>query len=207
MDTMATGPQQSRVAIWLQPPESHPVGRRIQSLIEALGQEYSAPRFDAHATLLSGIALSEERTLEDVQELTRELAASLEVFEVCAPPESLTYFNTWNQSVLFLLEESEELVQAHVSAIRCFRGEDAAANGPSWAPPSRKPHVSLVYGNHEDEARDTMQSWVRAQAEVAGLAEAGFSFPVQELSLWTTDGGLAGVPTWSNVGTFPLGGR
>ena len=101
-----------------------------------------------------------------------------------------------------LVDVSPELVFAHLSALRIFKGKPASDNVTDFAPPSQLPHVSLLYGEHSQEKRRMITTWVR---ETHPWADEGISFPVKELQLWQTSGGLSGVSSWSKLETYQLG--
>mmetsp|Transcript_2015 Transcript_2015/g.6486 ORF Transcript_2015/g.6486 Transcript_2015/m.6486 type:complete len:194 (-) Transcript_2015:135-716(-) len=186
-------------SIWLQPPTTHSEFPRLAELIEKVSSQFHGPGFQPHVTLLGGIRVDPCDTA-DVESKTRSLAASIQPFSLRLLPGGVATADTWSQDLLIFVEETEDLVQAHNAAIRAFRGPEAAA--PAFAPPTRRPHVSLLYGEHDQKEREAAAAWVR---EHAPWADEGLAFPVEALQLWATDKGLGGVPEWHLVGSYPLG--
>mmetsp|Transcript_13461 Transcript_13461/g.27182 ORF Transcript_13461/g.27182 Transcript_13461/m.27182 type:complete len:113 (-) Transcript_13461:65-403(-) len=91
------------------------------------------------------------------------------------------------------------------NALARERLHDAPAGEASFAPPSRRPHLSLLYGGHSSEERADAVALVASEAP---WAVEGLTFRVEALPLWASaPGGFKSenVEDWRWVASFPLG--
>lgn len=191
------------LSIWLSPPADHPEHARLQELNRKLSSRFSAQPFQPHVTLLGDIAISADLTLEDVKTKIGQLAASLPPFEVRTAAGSLTSKDAWNHNVLLVVPETVELIQAHLDTALAFLGAEEATH-THFPPPTGRPHLSLLYGEHSREDREAAVAWIR---ENHAWADSGISYPVKDLELWETSHGLAGVPQWFKIDSYSLTGQ
>eukprot|EP00930_Biecheleria_cincta_P026608 TRINITY_DN18734_c0_g1_i1.p1 TRINITY_DN18734_c0_g1~~TRINITY_DN18734_c0_g1_i1.p1 ORF type:complete len:222 (-),score=36.03 TRINITY_DN18734_c0_g1_i1:62-727(-) len=191
------------VSIWLCPPEDHPEHARLKELNQQLSTKFSAPPFQAHLTLLGDIEISADQTLEDVKAKVKQLAASLPPFEVRTAAGSLTSKDVWNHNVLLVVPEEVGVIQAHLDAVLAFKGTEHATH-THFPLPTGRPHVSLLYGEHSKKDREAAVAWTR---ENHAWADSSIVYPVKELQLWETSGGLAGVPHWYKIDSYALTGH
>lgn len=185
--TYKTAPLHGTYSLWLRPePAAY---ERLQGLISWAAERYDAPRFSPHATLLGGVVGEAARLVDS----TRALAKSLDPIPLGAV--GLRWYpRAWNQDVLLELESTEQLVAAR----RLARDSFDAGAALEFPPPSRAPHASIIYGNASSS------SLAELRERDATIEELRYVFV--SLELWRTEGGLAGVPAWSEVASFPLGG-
>eukprot|EP00403_Amphidinium_massartii_P002131 CAMPEP_0178377458 /NCGR_PEP_ID=MMETSP0689_2-20121128/3928_1 /TAXON_ID=160604 /ORGANISM="Amphidinium massartii, Strain CS-259" /LENGTH=203 /DNA_ID=CAMNT_0019997511 /DNA_START=68 /DNA_END=676 /DNA_ORIENTATION=+ len=190
-------PRHAAYSVWMCPPADQ--GEKMHSLIKDLAVAFNAPAFSPHVTLLGNAPKGSE---EDAKVLVAKLAANLQPFEVQVLAE-ISFQDTWNQNVLLFAEESEELLAANSKAKEVLRGEPQGVEA-SFAPPSRRPHMSLIYGDHSTERRELAVSWVK---EKAPWAVEGFKMQVSEIQLWGAAAGFtaASVPDWYHVASSALG--
>ena len=72
--------------------------------------------------------------------------------------------------------------------------ESMTSHPPGFAPPCRKPHLSLYYGVNAAEKQKEMQEYVRNHEEYKKIFEK--VYVVDSIELWKTGGGLKGIPNW-----------
>lgn len=190
------------VSIWLSPPEDHPEHARLKELNQQLSTKFSSLPFQAHVTLLD-IEITANLTLEDVKAKVKKLAASLPPFDVKTGTGSLTSRDVWNHNVLLVVPEEVGVIQAHLDAVLAFKGAEHATS-THFPLPTGRPHISLLYGDHPKKDREAAVAWTR---ENHAWADSSISFPVKELQLWETSGGLAGVPQWFKIDSYALTGH
>ncbi len=154
---------------------------RFNSLIEALAREHPpSPLFSSHITLLGGIQGAEDELLQGLN----ELAGALQPFEVRL--EGLAGLEDSFYRCLYLrAEPSEELLRARRQAERIFaRFRDEGSVGEEFMP-----HLSILYGRIDNEARETM---------INSLGSAlGCNFKAEGASLYMTEGAPA---QWTRAG-------
>ncbi|CAE7285488.1 unnamed protein product [Symbiodinium sp. CCMP2456] len=176
------------------------VQERLDNLVERMARELNAPRFDFHVTLFSSI---KSANLPELKSSLEMLAGGLQPFDVSFGEDSLAVYDTWNQNVLLLAEETAELKAANLAAQRIFA--DPAAEEAAFAAPSKTPHGSLLYGPHGMEERQAAEKWVRQEA---GWILTPWSFKANRIVLYETETPKErrweGVPTWKKVAEFPF---
>eukprot|EP00928_Gymnodinium_smaydae_P073231 TRINITY_DN56469_c0_g1_i1.p1 TRINITY_DN56469_c0_g1~~TRINITY_DN56469_c0_g1_i1.p1 ORF type:complete len:213 (-),score=34.08 TRINITY_DN56469_c0_g1_i1:138-776(-) len=181
-------------AIWLSPDTFSPLYNQMLGLIEDLAGRYDGPIFGPHATLLAFHATDAEAAREQVH----TLASKLKPFDVVLEKrDGCVRHDAWNQDVLQYVERSEELEAAH----RMARQHMNMSDGTMWAPPSHTPHLSLLYGNHNEQLQKNAISHV--QSSHSWLFGAGWH--VNCLHLWIVDPPtLDAVPNWVYVDSFGI---
>ena len=144
-------------SVWLRP--SGPLDDRLATAIREVSEHFAGSgAFPPHVTLLGN---APKVSAEEAKERTRKLAEKLKVFELKVLPE-LVFHDTWNQNVLMYVEESESLLEANRQAKQILLDLDETV-AASFAPPSRRPHMSLIYGNHPADERSKIVSWMQDQ--------------------------------------------
>ncbi|CAE7409862.1 unnamed protein product [Symbiodinium pilosum] len=131
---------------------------RLDDLVGRVAKEFNSSCFDFHVTLLGGI---KSDNLPDLKASLVRLAGSLQPFDISFGTNSIAVYDTWNQNLLLLAEDSPALNTANLAAHRTFT--DAAAQEAAFAAPSMRPHGSLLYGPHSMEERRQAEEWVRKE--------------------------------------------
>ena len=190
-------------SIWLRP--SGATAERLAEVIAQVADQFQAPNFPPHVTLLGNAPKGV--SIEEAKEMTEKLAKSIMPLELKVLPE-IAFQNTWNQNVLMYVEESEALQSANSLAREILLkqhadGHDGHRVPPAFAAPSRRPHLSLIYGDHPQEERSKIVSWIKDKAP---WLNEGLSFEVEELELWAASPGFSveSVPSWYLVDRFKL---
>jgi len=161
--------------LFLEPDE--PLLGELSGIIRTLSETYGGPVFDPHVTLLARI--EDDNVMEKARILAREmLPLTLRVSGIEGEDE---YFRAFYLKV----EPTPELMDAHSRANELFGMEDARAYAP---------HLSLFYGNIDDDARQ------RLRAAVPSFV--GTTFTVSTLSLFKTAGA---ADLWQRTERYPLG--
>mmetsp|Transcript_36006 Transcript_36006/g.81328 ORF Transcript_36006/g.81328 Transcript_36006/m.81328 type:complete len:200 (-) Transcript_36006:26-625(-) len=196
---MAEGSRAPAFSVWIRLEPDY--GARLKQLVEDLGTAFDAPPFAPHVTLLGNAPKGSE---EEAKALVQKLAECVQPFEVKVLPEA-RFEGTWNQNVLLFVEETPGLLATNAKAKEVLNGAPAG-EGASFAPPSRRPHLSLMYGDHTTEQREAAVQWILTSTP---WAAEGFSFLAEEIELWGAAGGFsaASVPDWYHVATYKLGAQ
>lgn len=101
-----------KYSLWIAPDEENQ--QRLQKVIDKLAEEYAAPRFEPHLTLLSSIPRSEEIVVEK----TKEIAAKTEPFTVTTG--EIEFSTTYFQCVFVRIKTTVPLMEAHIRAREIF---------------------------------------------------------------------------------------
>jgi len=166
------------VSLWLVP--EGPARELLSGCIHRLAERLGTVPFAPHVTLLAGIEAGEEVALAEAEALARTLAP-LPVRLAGVEGRDARF-----RCLYVRAEHPAALAAAHAVAARWF------SRDPD---PSFEPHLSLVYGTLEPEAKAGLARELDAATRV--------SFEVRRLHLWRT----AGEPEeWSEIGAFGLGG-
>ncbi len=148
----------------------------IQRTISALAESFGGPVFPAHVTLLSGIADADRAVLTEKAE---RLASGSRPFEITIGGAGMD--DAYFRALYLRVHPSEALVALHVRAKETFPSE----------PSLYMPHLSLLYGNYEEE---------RKRAALATLlVPEGKTILVDRFSLYHTEGTVA---DWQKVAEF-----
>ena len=161
-------------ALWLTP--SGKLDARLTQLITELAQEFSAPFFEPHVTLLGGIMGDRAKLVRQCE----QLADSLRPFEIrLAGPGQL---DDYYRSLFIHVARSPALLQANRRAREVL---DCSGD------PDYLPHVSLLYGSHPSEQK---QSFIAKRAD-----EMNGTFSADRFYLID----LAGEPQdWTRIRSF-----
>lgn len=166
-------------ALWLIP--TGKLYAKLEQLIKELAQEFSAPLFEPHLTLLGGITGDRHKILTQCE----NLADFQKPFEIrlAAPGQLDDYY----RSVFLHVARSPALLQANRRAQKVF-DDSIDAN--------YLPHMSLLYGNYPLKLK---------QSIVAGrLGGLNGSFWVDRFFLIDLSGG---PQHWSQIGSFRFGAQ
>ncbi|MCK4910344.1 MAG: 2'-5' RNA ligase family protein [Thermodesulfovibrionales bacterium] len=168
-------------ALWIEPPAFLAV--RLNALIDALSAQHGGPRFSAHITLLSGISGDEEA----LKQATGSLASALSPFEMRL--SGVGREDYYFRCLYLLAELSGSLNEAREMAEEVFGAFRVSGRSEKYMP-----HMSLLYGDIDDPAKDAIIQGI------GGAVTANFT--VEGLSLYRVHGDVSG---WKRVGeVFPL---
>ena len=169
--------QDAKYSLWIEPPPY--IAMRFNSLIEALAREHAGPLFTSHITLLGSIS----GDLDELKAHASKLSSASGNFEVRL--ESLGHEDDHYRCLYLLAEPSSELLSLRHEAERVFVG----SRDVPLASEIFKPHMSILYGNINQEAKANL---------INTLGSAlGCNFRAEGVSLYKTDGPPA---RWSRVG-------
>ncbi len=143
-------------SIWLMP--SGKINDELSRLISQLSQQYAAPVFPPHVTLLGELTGAEK----ELAAQTRQLAAGLQPFQV-----NLTVVDVLDAyfRCLFLrAEETPALLAANRQARQLFKREQD---------PKFMPHLSLLYGDFDRATKDRIIEIHRTRIQPAFCGEPG----------------------------------
>jgi len=152
----------------------------LRTTIERLAEAYGGPVFPPHVTLVPAIeGLNDEQVLEKARTLASELTPfSIQFGSLSGEP---TFFRTYYVCV----QNSPELTHAHELAQKVY--------GMS-SEESYRPHLSLFYGNLDEERRTKLVSETVAPHEA--------TFTADRIHVYRTEG-----PTeaWIKIGEVLMG--
>lgn len=159
-----------------------PTGRlkdELSSIISKLAEEYEAPVFIPHVTVLARIPAEDEAVLVA---RTEALAKMLSPFELTF--EGLDMEDIYFRALYLQAQSTKELTECHAQAVEIFDMEDSNAY---------RPHLSLLYGNYPA---------ARKQETINILAAPlGSSFLVDRVHLYKTEGE---AHAWRKMGEYPF---
>ena len=162
--------------LWLMPGGEE--YKRFSNLIKKLAQEYDAPPFQPHVTLLGEFPQSEEEALR----LTQTLVSGQKPFPITL--RQIDYQEYHFRALFVKADKTDPLVNLHERAKKLF--------GMEHIPPYM-PHLSLLYGNFPVELKEKIIQ------EISRNQEATF----EARSVYFIKGGE--VREWKTVKEFPLG--
>jgi hypothetical protein len=168
-------PRARGVSLWLMPDRE--VRERLSALLDGLAARFGTTPFPPHVTLLPGIA---GPPAGDVLAASRTLARGL-------PPLAVRLVEVEGRAehfrCLFARAAADApLVSAHAAAALAFgRTPD----------PAFLPHLSLVYGALEPQAKRLLAAEVRGAVDLA--------FEARRLHVWLTEGPPG---DWRELGSF-----
>lgn len=152
----------------------------LSSIISALAQEYGAPVFIPHVTVLARIPTDDEATLIAKAE---RLASTLSPFEITL--EGLDMEDIYYRALYLQAQNSKALTECHIRALELFGMEDVHIY---------RPHLSLLYGNYPTERKqETINKLV---------APVGSSFLADRIHLYHTEGE---AHAWRKVVEYKFG--
>lgn len=163
-------------SIWLVP--TGEARLKLARIIADLSEEYSAPLFPPHVTLIGQLKDPEEELLNKA----RDLASRLRPLELKLG--AVDYLDDFYRSLFVRIEKTRPLLDANRVAREIF---GQSGNAPYM------PHASLLYGNFEPLLKDQMVS--RIGGEFHG------SFIVTSIVLYETG---SATKDWQSLGEFTL---
>ena len=200
-DRAATRADHMPISLWLLPPnglnnwppseKSHSTRSSLIQMTAPIAAANLLPESDPHVTIIgdTGVA-SEEDALKMLQQLKGAGRVAIEFTELGAGVDEASGTSPWNQSAVAIVKETPQLVALQRHALLAFKGAEAAAKAPLWAPPLQKAHLSLAYGN---------------KPEVLSRFTLPPPFIAEHLALWQcTPATLEGVPTWKEIARVAL---
>ena len=182
------------LCLWLLPSRgSEP---SIAQQIATLARQHSAPTFAPHITLIGDVAA--DRTSE-LSQLAGTGAVTVQ-FAAIDSGNSDDGQTPWNQACVAVCDESAALLRLKRHADRAFSlsagaslGVEAVAEAPvQWAPPLRRPHMSLVYADN-------------LSADQLSEVEPPTAIECDTVAIWDcTPATLDGVARWREVSRVQL---
>lgn len=152
---------------------------QLQSLIASLAASEGGPLFPPHITLLAEIDVGSE---EEILETCTLLAKGNEPFMVSLGEAGME--DRYFRALYLRVQESTPLWALHERAAAAFAKDDAEPY---------MPHVSLLYGNYEEE---------RKRAALAALpVPEGMSFLIDRIHVYRTQGP---VSEWRKIAELPF---
>lgn len=152
-----------KYSLWLRP--FGDVAFSIQQRINKLSEQYNAPSFEPHVTLLSGMRYGETELIQ----LTDTLAGALKPFDILLTKAG--YRDKFYQSLFVHIKKSEELMNAYQTAVQLFGCEEQE---------EFIPHLSLMYGDFSQEEKERILSIMGREFHIR--------FEVHSLLLVKTEG-------------------
>ena len=126
----------SGVSLWLVP--EHSCESRLAKTIDGLSEAWGTPRFAPHVTLFGNLRGSEREILAESECLAAEMEP------VALRPLALDWSDQFYRAFYLVVQKQPALLRAHAAAAAAFhRAPD----------PGYRPHLSLAYGDLEDEQK------------------------------------------------------
>ncbi len=164
-------------SLWLMP--TGEAYDKLSGLIKRLANEYNAPFFEPHVTLLGEAMQSNE----DVLKKAEKLVSGQRPFPITL--STVEYQDFYFRTLFVRAEKTDQLQALHDYAKEVFEMQDI---------PDYMPHLSLMYGNFPQAVKDKIIETIgRDQAMV---------FTISAIHLLKTNGE---VSAWHKVKEFPLG--
>lgn len=163
-------------SLWLMPEGE--VYKRLNTLISRLSEEYSAPDFSPHVTLIGQVIGPEEEIISR----TSELASFIEPYEIKLTGTG--FLDEYFRCLFVRVEETAEVMGANSRAREVFG---------RYADPPYMPHLSLMYGDFPPETKREIISGIDDDFNI--------SFSVESIHLFSTSGGPG---NWRRVKAFAL---
>lgn len=164
------------LSLWFMPSGS--VYEYFSALIKSISEEYKSPLFEPHVTLLGLIQDSEQNIVEKASQLANQYKPfTIKLDEIASE-------NFYYRSLIVLAEKSPELMDIHQKAKNAFRIYDAN---------TYMPHMSIMYGDQNEETKKEIIVKVGKQQKYEFLAE--------NIYLIHSNGAEA---TWKIINSFPM---
>ena len=163
-------------SLWLMP--TGEAYDKLSGLIKRLVEEYNAPFFEPHVTLLGEAMQSEE----DVLRRSEQLASGQKPFPIVL--NTVDYQDFYFRALFVRAERTDPLQALNDRAKEVFEMQDI---------PDYMPHLSLMYGNFPQAVKECI-------IKAIGRDQAT-EFTVNSLHIFKTDGE---VNAWYKVKEFPL---
>jgi hypothetical protein len=153
----------------------------LAALIDSIAQQYSAPAFPAHITLLGNVHGSEQEILASTQKLAQSnVAFPITLTELDTTPEfyrALFIRVALSSTLAHLYEQGKQIFQFNPKT-------------------EYRPHLSLLYSDLSREQKDHIIASIQSQ-----LHHLPHTFTANTLHLYNTDGA---IETWHQIAEFPL---
>lgn len=151
---------------------------RFETLIIKLAEEYGAPLFAPHVTVLGQASPDEEAALK----LMEKLVSNQQPFAVSL--NDVAYQDYFFRALYVLAEKTEPLVRLHEKAKQIFGKKNIA---------EYMPHLSLLYGDFKSELKEKIIKEIGKEQPAV--------FEVNSLHLFRTEGE---ADEWYSVKEFPF---
>src|SRR3989344_7121569 len=159
-------------SLWLIPKEED-IFKKLSNIVSTLSEEHGSPNFLPHVTLIGGII----GTGSDILEKTKTLASLINPYEVSLG--DIGHSDEYFKSLFVHIEETPFVIDANKKA------QDIFCINKIY-----KPHLSLFYGDLNQEEKDLMFKKI-LHADFKSI-----HFRVEELHLYHTNGV---VDEWKEV--------
>lgn len=163
-------------SLWLMPTGA--VYDKFSQLISQLAEQYSAPNFPPHVTLVGSIEAYEEEMINKTQEV-----ANL-IHPYAIRLMNVDYTDYYYKSLFVKVEPTAEVLKAYQKAREIFPGTQET---------DYMPHFSLLYGNFSRETKEQIKKRIGDRFTD--------EFEVNSLHLYLTHGD---VSKWPKIRDFPL---
>ncbi len=154
-------------SLWVVPPTK--IKQQLETVINQLSNEYNAPRFEAHMTILGGFDEEEKEMLNKA----RQIAKKIKPFVLSLDKVSCS--TTYVQNVLVRVTVTKEVLEANMVAKKVMKKENDMF----------MPHISLMYGDHTMKERAEIALKINLPREI--------SFDVSKLVVMETG---ANIEKW-----------
>ncbi|BFI43012.1 hypothetical protein MPTK2_8g14170 [Marchantia polymorpha subsp. ruderalis] len=171
-------------SVWALAPADHP---GLEEAASHLLRDYGGPKFEAHVTVLGGIALAREDAIAKLQSLCRSLPPIS--YRLTGVDRGSFYY----QCIYLTADPTPQVMEANAKAQSVF-GQAPAKE--------YMPHLSLIYGDLSDEDLNS----AKAVAEKYSQFYKNSEFVVNKLCLYETDTNDKMLTTWKRIAEFPLEG-
>jgi len=175
-----------KYSLWLVPQDAE-WGTAAKTIIKDLSSEHNMHSFPPHITIGKSFVTNQE----DACERARRAADSLN--PVVIQPTTTSTSSAFFRAAVFKLKLTKELEAAHSAVLKATQpdGFDIAAD--------YRPHVSFLYGVHDNDVLSRAEAKLRRKAGMTGLTD---EFTAQDLVLVMTSG--AAYQCWTEVARYPL---
>jgi 2'-5' RNA ligase len=163
-------------SIWLMP--TGRIYTELNELIYDLGRRYNSPYFEPHVTLIGSIRGAEK----DITTKTEKLASIIHPYEM--ELNKVSRLNEYFRCIFLKAILSDDVIKANSQARALFDQN----NNQEYMP-----HLSLIYGNYNQNTKNKIISEIDRQIPL--------SFDVDKIHLFSTNGP---VSEWYKVREFIL---
>lgn len=125
-----------KYSLWIIPPPS--VKKKLEDSILALSQEYKAPVFEPHMTLIGDVDMDKETAIQKANKVAKTIHPLKLTFS------EVSFSTTYFQSVFARVKSTADVMNANVYAKKVFGLENNLF----------MPHISLLYGEHTMKVRE-----------------------------------------------------
>ncbi len=130
-------PMENTYSLWLKP--SGNIYHKLAKIIKNFSDEYSAPLFEPHVTLIGGLINREDKIVERILKLIN----LIEPIKVNL--KEIGYLNEYYRCLFLKAEETPSLMDANLKAREIFGCIDDT---------KFLPHLSLLYGNFDSKLKE-----------------------------------------------------